>query len=67
MVYRKKYNVTTKRYEYESIASLTSTLSENSIAVKGLKEGEKALFIDTSTGQLSSVLSLGYDATTHMV
>lgn len=67
MVYRKKYNVTKKCYEYESIASLTSTLSEKSIAVKGLKEGELALSIDKSTGQLSSVLSLSYDAETHMV
>ena len=57
-VFRKSFNGTD--YTYEEIASLHSDLSDDSIAVLGIKENEKILSLNTNR-ILSSTLNLRYD------
>jgi hypothetical protein len=55
-VYRKIYK--DNDYRYEEIALLNSSLSDGSIAVLGLAQGEKVLSINTDTKALSSTIDL---------
>lgn len=61
-IFRKKYIDNT--WEYEEIAFLNSSLSDESIAVLGLKEGDSILHIDGNR-ILSSTLRMGFNQDNH--
>jgi hypothetical protein len=60
VVYRKKYDAKTSKFEYEEVAILHSTVSDNSIAVLGIAENDKILATN-SNRILSSTLNLTYE------